>query len=405
MQQTKIGETILFVGQNSGFLAKMQAEFPKTVVAASAATLSELAVSGTELSRRHAIVLFETDAGAADVEALKTLGAGHEGQPIFLALIDEDVPIGRARMLFEAGAEVLPNGNAADALSRSLTRFMSGGAGTEIAQPAQPALPARARGAVYSVVSTRGGAGATTVAVNLAVSLAASLPSDRKDKTLPNPVLLLDLDIQFGNAGTYVDVEDNGGLTELLAGETQPTPDRVLRMTQDTGLGVDVLTAPGIFVPLTAMTAELAQRIVDIVSERYAHVVIDLPRAALDWVEPVVRASDRLLLVSDGSVPCIRQAKRMMDLYRELEPTLAIDVVMNRERKPLIGPSSMQRDAEELLKIKLATWVSKDEAGERRAIDLGRPSATGRSRNRKAFRQLARRLMAARGETDITTGK
>ncbi|MCB1331595.1 MAG: hypothetical protein KDK28_19990, partial [Maritimibacter sp.] len=150
MQQTKIGETILFVGQNSGFLAKMQAEFPKTVVAASAATLSELAVSGTELARRHAIVLFETDAGAADVEALKTLSAGHEGQPIFLALIDEDVPIGRARMLFEAGAEVLPNGNAADALSRSLTRFMSGGAGAEIAQPAQPALPVRARGAVYS---------------------------------------------------------------------------------------------------------------------------------------------------------------------------------------------------------------------------------------------------------------
>ena len=213
-----------------------------------------------------------------------------------------------------------------------------------------------------------------------------------------------DMWVQFGNAGTYVDVEDNGGMTELLAGEAEPTPDRVLRMTQDTGLGIDVLTAPAIFVPLTAMTAELAQRIVDVLSARYAHVVIDLPRAALDWVEPVVRASDRLLLVSDGSVPCIRQAKRMIDLYRELEPTLKIDVVMNRERKPLFG-SNMQRDAEDLLQIKLESWVAKDDAGERRAIDLGRPSVCKRSRNRNSYRSLARRLMASRGDTNFKSGK
>lgn len=400
MQQTKIGETILFVGRNNGFLSKMQAEFPKTVVAASVGTLSELAVSGGELAQRHSIVLFETDAGPADVAAVKTLGAGQNGHPIFLALIDEDVPIGRARMLFEAGAEVLPNGNAEDALSRSLTRFMAGGAQT----PTQLAEPVRQRGAVYSVVATRGGAGATTVAANLAVSLAESLPRKPKDGSLPNRVILLDFDIQFGNAGTYVDVEDNGGMTELLAGEAEPTPDRVLRMTQDTGLGIDVLTAPAIFVPLTAMTAELAQRIVDVLSARYAHVVIDLPRAALDWVEPVVRASDRLLLVSDGSVPCIRQAKRMIDLYRELEPTLKIDVVMNRERKPLFG-SNMQRDAEDLLQIKLESWVAKDDAGERRAIDLGRPSVCKRSRNRNSYRSLARRLMASRGDTNFKSGK
>jgi pilus assembly protein CpaE len=152
------------------------------------------------------------------------------------------------------------------------------------------------------------------------------------------------------------------------------------------------------------MTAELAERIVDIVRERYTHVVIDLPRAALDWVEPVVRASDRLLLVSDGSVPCIRQAKRMLDLYRELDPNLTVDVVMNRERKPLLG-SGLQRDAEDLLQIKIGDWLSKDETGERRAIDLGRPSVCRRSRNRNNFRRLARRLLASPGDKNIKSGK
>jgi len=185
MQQTKIGETILFVGQNGEFLSTLQAEFPKTVVAASARTLAELAVSAADLAARHSIILFETDAGAGDIEALKKLNAEHDGLPVFLALIDEDVPIGRARQLFEAGAEVLPNGSAEDALSRSLTRFMSGGAPTQVAQPMRP------RGAVFSVVPTRGGAGATTVAANLAISLADSLPADHRDTNLPNRVLLL----------------------------------------------------------------------------------------------------------------------------------------------------------------------------------------------------------------------
>ena len=397
MQQTRIGETILFVGQNSDFLSKLQAEFPRAMVVASAQRLSELAASAGELSERHSIILFETDARAADVEALAKLKAGQDGSPIFLALIDEEVPIGRARKLFEAGAEVLPTGSAPDALSRSLTRFMSGGAETQVAQPQLP------KGAVYSVVSTRGGAGATTVAVNLAVSLAANLPKDRQDGGLPNKVILLDFDIQFGNAGTYVDTEDNGGFTDLLAGEIAPTSDRVLSAVQDTGLHVDILTAPAIFVPLTSMTPDLAARIVEVARARYAHVVIDLPRAALDWVEPVVRASDRLLLVSDQSVPCVRQAKRMLDLYHEMEPSLAVDVVMNRERKPLLG-SAMQRDAQELLQVKLGDWLSNDQPGERRAIDLGRPSACRRSRNRKSFRRLARRLLASAGETKTKLG-
>ncbi|MCB1337288.1 MAG: hypothetical protein KDK10_07485 [Maritimibacter sp.] len=398
MQQTRIGETILFVGDNGSFLSKLQAEFPKAVVMASARKLSELAASSNQLSDRHSIIMFETDASDSDIEALTRLGAGREGPPVFVALIDEDVPIGRARKLFEAGAEVLPNGSGQDGLTRSLSRFVSGGARAQQAPAAPP------DGAVYSIVSTRGGSGATTVAVNLAVALAEGMPKDKGAPTQPNRVLLLDFDIQFGNAGTYVDVEDNGGFTDLLAAEVAPSPDRVLGAVQDTGLGFDILTAPAIFVPLTAMTGELAERILDTARRNHAHVVVDLPRAALDWVEPVVGVTDRLLLVSDGSVPCIRQAKRLLDLYHEMHPALAIELVMNRERKPMFKSAQVD-EARQLLQIEIGDWLAQDVAGERRAIDLGRPSACRQSRNRKNFRRLAQRLLAARRTAGINLVK
>ena len=319
MQQTKIGETILFVGRSGEILSRLQNGFPNKTVTATADRLSGLTTTSAEHVKRHRLVLFETDGNSEDIAALKRLSNGLDELPTFVALIDDGLAIGSAGKLFEAGAEVLPESIARSALAKSLAQYMAGPR-----QPEPAPAPVAQAGAVYSIVPSRGGGGATTVAVNLAVSLAASLPHGGQTEAGQNRVLLLDLDIQFGNAGTYVDVEDNGALVDLLAGNADPTADRVLAAVQKTEHGIDIITAPTMFVPVTAMTPELAERMLDVLRAHYDHVVIDLPRAALDWVEPLIKGSDRLVLVSDGSVPCIRQAKRLVDLFREMDVDLKI---------------------------------------------------------------------------------
>jgi len=364
-----------------------------TAVAAPAPTLHDLAGSAKQIVAQHAVILFETDVSEADLAALEHFVAVADGRTKFVALVDKSLPLSQVRALGVAGAiEVLPVGIEAQALVEALA---------DVTNSAQSNVPnARPRGQnakIFSIAQSRGGAGATTVAVNLASSLAVRT----KRKQPPPRVLLLDLDLQFGNAGTYLDIEDNGAFDALLGQDTLPSSTAILDAVQPSGHGVDVLTTPAVMVPLTSLSTEFVAHMIDVYRSTYDYVVIDLPRATMDWITPVILATDRLIMVSDGSVPCIRQAKRLIDLYRENRLTLPVDLVMNREKKPFFGSETI-RDAEALLDLKVASWVPDDPSAERRAIDLGRPSALSRSKGRKAYRQLAKSLSIATSTSDKT---
>jgi pilus assembly protein CpaE len=368
-----------------------------TAVAAPAETLHDLTGSAESIVAEHKIVLFETDVSEADIAALEHFVAVARGRTKFIALVDENLPLCKVRKLDVSGAaDVLPLEIKAEALMKALKEVTI--------VPEAPELKAgrsEANAKVFSVAQSRGGAGATTVAANLAVSLALPLK-----KGQPGPrVLLLDLDLQFGNAGTYLDLEDNGAFLNLIGQDTLPTAPSILGAVQSSGHGVDVLTAPTVFVPLTSMSPEFVAAMIKVFRSAYDYVIIDMPRATMDWLGPAILATDRLIMVSDSSVPCIRQAKRLIDLYRENRLTLPVDLVMNRETKPLFGSETI-RDAEALLGLKVAAWVPDDPSGERRAIDLGRPTSLARSKGRKTYRRIAKKLSDAviSSSNDIAEG-
>lgn len=358
-----------------------------TSVAAPASKLHDLVGSAELIISQNEVVLFETDVSDDDLAALAHFVDAAQGRTKFIALVDVNLTLSEVRKLGASGsADVLPLDINAKALAQALAELV------KKPQDNAPSVVTRTgtNAKVFSVAQSRGGAGATTVAVNLAASLA--IPAKR-GQVAPR-VLLLDLDLQFGNAGTYLDLEDNGAFANLIGQDSLPSSRAVLGAVQSSGHGVDVLTAPVVFVPLTSMSTELVAHMIDVYRSEYDYVVIDLPRATMDWLAPAILATDRLIMVSDGSVPCIRHAKRLIDLYRENRLTLPVDVIMNREKKPLFG-SEIIRDGEALLGVKVALWVPDDPVGERRAIDLGHPTALKRSKGRKSYRLFAKRLSTA----------
>jgi pilus assembly protein CpaE len=376
IHQRKLAKNVLIVGRD-----ETAQRLETSSVAVGARHLADIVATAAEIADRHALVLFETDANADDLEALAACVEIVGERTNFVALTDDNLPLARVRALSNAGAaEVLPCGIDDDALIEGLQLVLARKHQFEF-------QPNSRNGSVISVAQARGGAGSTTVAVNLAVAMA----SDHKRKEVGPKVVVLDLDLQFGNAGTYLDVEDNGGLLNLISQDTLPDQSAILRAVQSTVFGVDVITAPQVFAPLTSMTPELIRIVLDTLRRVYDVVVVDLPHAMLDWVAPVISATDRLLLVSEGSVPCIRQAKRIIDLYRESQVTLPVDLVMNREKKPWFACETL-RAAEELLGIKDAFWISENRTEERSAVDLGQPSAFKRSKARKTYVRLARVL-------------
>ncbi|WP_209503745.1 MULTISPECIES: AAA family ATPase [unclassified Ruegeria] len=329
------------------------------------------ALNGTarNLAFKHDLVIFEIDpCDAGEVLAVKDLLTHRQDDTLFVALTQNDVSISVARELRKIGIdEVLPLSIDEDGLKAAVAEKISS---RSLPQGYIQNGPS-ALGTVIPVAKSRGGIGASTVAVNLACSLAGGKGSFLRKKA-KSRVALLDFDLQFGNANVFLDLEDNGGCLQLIENQEEPDDHFLTSILQNHTLGIDVLCAPAPLVPLQSIRPGLIEGMLDLLQRRYDYVVIDLPCAVVEWVEPIFKRANQLALVTDTTVPCVRQTRRLIDFYREANVALPVEVVVNRERKTLIKPAHV-REAEKVLETKLKHWLPDNPKIARNAVDLGRP--------------------------------
>lgn len=317
----------------------------------------------------HDAVILEADPDDEnEVEAIRALLSQRLGATVFLAMTQEDVSIAKARKLRDIGIdEVLPLSIDGEGLKAVVEERIKG---RQV--PAQVTHDGPAPlGKVIPVTQSRGGVGATTVAVNVACALAARRSSFFR-KAERRRVVLLDFDLQFGNANVFLDLEDNGGFLQIIEALEEPDDHFLVSTLQKHSLGIDVLCAPVPIVPLQSLRADLIERMIALLKKRYDYIVVDLPRAVVDWVEPILKQATRVVLVTDTSVPCVRHARRLIDLYREENVGLPIEVVVSRESRPVIK-SEHVREAEKVLETQFKHWVPDNPKVARAAINVGRP--------------------------------
>lgn len=243
------------------------------------------------------------------------------------------------------------------------------------------------------VGKSRGGVGATSVAVNLALEL-------QKPRRLFGPssarrVALVDFDVQFGNVGSFLDLEDRGGMLELLRLPDEPDAQAVRHAMLSHPSGLKVLVAPRAAIPLEALDIPRVEAILAALMSEYDYVVADLPPALVPWLEPLIVRAMRLLLVSDLSVPSVACTRRVLDLMREDNPEIATEIVISRERKPLM-PRKLHREAAEAIGLPLAHWLPDEPKLARQALDRGEPLSllAPRCPWTKAVRQIATSIEA-----------
>jgi len=178
-------------------------------------------------------------------------------------------------------------------------------------------------GRVITVFSTKGGAGKSVVASNVAVLLA--MRSER-------PVVLVDADLQFGDIAvmlklapqhTIVDAVssmerlDIGLLTNLLAKHTPS--------------GLRVLPAPLEPAFADQISADDLTTIIDLLKTTHAFVVVDTPSYFDDKVLNLIEMSDDILLVAGMDIPNIKNVKIGLQTMRLLDtPMSKVHLVLNR---------------------------------------------------------------------------
>ena len=342
-----------------------------------------------DLAGQSDIVIFATDPeNADDLSAIRNLDSRREEKTIFLALADSNISLSSARALSDAGVdEVLPYPMSDDELKRQVEKWIK-----KVAAAARSG--GDREGAVIPVIQARGGVGSTTVAVNLADHLAGRKSRFRKEAL--HSVVIVDMDLQFGTVGDFLDVDPQDAMMQMARGGIIPDAMWVEQSLAQTPGGLHVLTAPPEFAPLDSISEMQVKALVEALRRTHDYVIIDLPRALVTWIDPIMSAADQAIIVTDTTVPSIRATRRLMDFYKGENPTLEFNVVISHEKKPMML-AQHHKEAARLLNVKFEHWLPNDPKPARSAIDYGKPlsEVAPRSDLCKAIANLAKSTLKA----------
>ena len=246
------------------------------------------------------------------------------------------------------------------------------------------------RAAILPVHGLAGGVGATTFAVNLAWELAGAASAPR--------VCLLDLDLQFGSVGTYLDLSRREAVAELLS-EAEAIDADALRQALTTCRDrMEVLTAPPDMAPLDLIGPEGAARLIDVARGEFDYVVIDMPRSVTQWTGTVLERSDLYFAMVALDLRSAENALRLSRAVAAEElPAERLRWVLDRApgRMDLGGRSRLRRLAE-VLDVRIELLMPDGGRAVADACDDGVPLAEAAARNplRREIARLATSLHA-----------
>lgn len=247
-------------------------------------------------------------------------------------------------------------------------------------------LAALGKTRVVCVLGASGGAGATTIACNLAMEIGTLTDSQ---------CVLVDLDFQFGDVATSFDCAPKYTILDLAEAGDNLDQDLLASAIAELPCKVSLLARPPLPEDLDAMTPEVIDRALHLLTAAYENVVIDLPRVLDARTFPALERADTVLLVCQLSVASVRNARRTLEtLNRAGISEDKIEVILNRfdGKSGCIG----QADVKKTLKKSIYAAIPNNYRLVTQSLDLGQPLAAldGKNPIRVAMRQLAEKLLA-----------
>ncbi len=183
-------------------------------------------------------------------------------------------------------------------------------------------------GMTIAVMGSTGGAGATTLACYLAMSLA-----DRS----PLGACAIDLDLEFGNLSHMWDIKPRHTLADLAAARTI---DKLLveDMVVELPCRVGVLARPSDIAQAHTVEEGHIASTISATRALCSHVVIDMPRKLDAIAGCVIESCDKLVVVSQLNFAGVHNAERLAGAFDSygLDPD-KIEFVVNRFRKQSRG--------------------------------------------------------------------
>jgi len=166
-------------------------------------------------------------------------------------------------------------------------------------------------GRIIAVVGSKGGVGASTIAHNIAFSIA-------RDQALD--AVVTDLDLAFGTAGLDFNQDPPQGIAEAVF-----SPDRIDHAFVDRLLSkctdhLSLLAAPATLDRVYDFGADAFEAIFDSLRSTVPCAVLDVPHQWAGWTKQTLIAADDILIVAAPDLANLRNAKNIYDLLKASRP-------------------------------------------------------------------------------------
>ncbi len=237
------------------------------------------------------------------------------------------------------------------------------------------------KGKLIHLISSKGGVGTTTIAVNLASSIRESNGSS---------VALIDMSLPFGQIPVFLNTESSVNWGEVVRNISRVDETFLMGVLSKHRSGVYVMPPPSSLEDLNVETPEMVEKLLGLMRNLFDFILVDGGQR-LDPVSlKILQMSDTVLMVTVLNLPCLANAKKLLWTFQRLgfPPRETVRIIANRYQKK---SSISLKEAEDAVSEKIYWLVGNDYQLTMSAINQGKTISEVASGSEvgKSLRELA----------------
>ena len=166
-------------------------------------------------------------------------------------------------------------------------------------------------GRTLAVVGAKGGAGASTIAHNIAWSIARDIVLD---------TVVVDFDLPFGTAGLDYNQDPPQGIADAMFAPERVDSALIDRLLSKCADHLSVMAAPATLERTYDFDAESTDPVLDVLRTSVPWIVLDVPHLWTNWARRALISADHIVIVAMPDLASLRNAKNLIDLLRTARP-------------------------------------------------------------------------------------
>jgi pilus assembly protein CpaE len=162
-------------------------------------------------------------------------------------------------------------------------------------------------GKIIAVTGVKGGIGASTIAHNIAWSIARDLEAQ---------TVIVDMDLGFGTAGLDFNQDPPQGIAEAVFAPDRVDANLVDRLLSKCSEKLSILAAPATLDKVYDFSDTAFDSLIDILRNSTPYVVLDIPHMWTAWTKRLLIGADELVIVGTPDLANLRNMKSILDTVR-----------------------------------------------------------------------------------------